>query len=360
MKSRTLLPLAVFSILGALALTGCKRKEAAPVTPTAAIAPAPAAAPAAGSAAPAPAAAPAAQAAQGKPFDITSVPVSNATLPPFPYLELPKETKGFGFHDVAQDFDRAWVVAGDQLRAVEGRTSERWFPLNVAHLSMLAAFRNYEAAIKSMGGVKVNTVSPVDPAFIARNGGDKNAVLKKLGMPNGDHADTDGTPTFSQYLVRTPKENIWISLIFFDDDINMSTKVVREQAMQQTVGLIKADQMAAALAKDGHIALYLNFDNDSDQIRPDSMPAVDEIAAMMAADPALKIRVEGHTDNTGSAAHNTSLSRARAESVVKAITAKQIARDRLTPEGVGAGHPLADNGSEEGRAKNRRVELVKL
>jgi OOP family OmpA-OmpF porin len=67
-----------------------------------------------------------------------------------------------------------------------------------------------------------------------------------------------------------------------------------------------------------------------------------------------------HTDNTGTAARNTSLSRARAAAVAKAISVQQIAGDRLTSEGLGAATPLADNGNEEGRAKNRRVELVKI
>lgn len=72
---------------------------------------------------------------------------------------------------------------------------------------------------------------------------------------------------------------------------------------------------------------------------------------MLAADTSLKVRVEGHTDNTGKAGYNTTLSCARAESVIKPISAKQIARDRLKPEGVCADRPLADNSNEGGRAK---------
>jgi outer membrane protein OmpA-like peptidoglycan-associated protein len=347
MTSRALYSALLLSTLGALAIAGCKRKEAeATVAPTAVVA---ASAPAT-NAAQAPAAA--------KAFDITSVPMSSATIPPFPYVEMPAGTDGY--HKDSKDFDRAWVIAGDELRAVEGRTSERWFPPSAVKMSMLSAFRNYETAIKSMGGVRVDTVHPIDPGFIARNGGDKEAVLKKLAIPNSHLTQPGDTPTFAQYLVRTPQGNIWIALFFFDDDLNMSIEVVHEKAMEQTVALVKADAMAAALAKDGHIALYLNFDNDSDVIRDDSKAAIDEIAKMMAADASLKVRVEGHTDNNGKAAHNTTLSRARAESVVKAISAKQIARDRLMPEGVGADRPLADNSNEEGRAKNRRVELVKI
>jgi len=351
MTSRAVFSVLLLGILGALAITGCKRKEPVPAVEPASVAAA--SAPAANAAqAAAPAAAPA------KAFDINSVPMSSAAIPPFPYLEMPPDTDGY--HKDGKDFDRAWVIAGDELRPVEGRTSERWFPLSAAKMSMLSAFRNYETAIKSIGGVRVDSVHPLDPAFIARNGGDQEAVLKKLAIPNS-HLTTPGdTPTFSQYLVRTPKGNIWIALFFFDDDIDMSIEVVHEKAMEQTVGLVKADAMAAALAKEGHIALYLNFDNDSDSIRSDSKPAIDEVVKLLAADAGLKLRVEGHTDNTGTAAHNTALSRARAESVVKAISARQIARDRLMPEGVGADRPLVDNGSDEGRAKNRRVELVKI
>lgn len=351
MKSRIVLPLLVMGSLGAFALAGCKPKEKAVGEPQATAA---SASVAAASAATPPIAAP----AQVKPFDVTSVPMSTAVIPPFPFFEMPAGTDGY--HKDAKDFDRAWVIAGEELRAVEGRTSERWFPPSAVKMSTLAAFRNYEAAIKSLGGVRVDKVHPLDPAFIARNGGDKEALLKKLAIPNSRITAPDETPTFSQYLVRTPKGNIWIALIFFDGDLNLSIEVVQEQAMEQTVALVKADDMAAALAKDGHIALYLNFDNDSDSLRADSKPAIDEIAKMLAADGSLKVRVEGHTDNTGTAARNTALSRARAESVVKAISSMQISKDRLKPEGLGSGRPLADNSSEEGRAKNRRVELVKI
>lgn len=343
----TILPIAV----GALSLTGCKRQESAPVAPPAAVVaaavPAPDGAP---SMAPAP--------APSKAFDIATVPMSTVTIPPFPYLTMPPDTDNF--HKDGKEFDRAWVIAGDELRAVEGRTSERWFPLSAAKMSKLAAFRNFETAIKSIGGVRVDTVQPIEPAFLARNGGDKEALLKKLAVPNMTLAAQGDTPAFSQYLVRSPKGNIWIALMFFDNDLNMSIKVVNEQAMAQTVGLVKAEAMATALAKDGHIALYLNFDNDSDVIRSDSLPAIDEIGKLLAADPTLKLRVEGHTDNTGKAAHNQSLSRARAESVSKAIADKHIDPLRLKPEGAGAEHPIADNTSDEGRAKNRRVELVKI
>lgn len=334
--------------LAAISLLGCQHKEAPLPTVAAATA---------STTAPTTAAAPGA-ATSAKPFDIQSVPVTAAAMPPFPYLELPSEATGY--HTETKDFDRAYVIAGEQLQAVEGRTSERWFPPGVAKMSTLQVFRNYDQAIKAMGGLKIDAVHPLAPAFIQRNGGDSEAILKKLAIPNILRTLPNDVPTFSQYLVRTPKGNVWIAFFIFDEENNVSIKVVEEKPMQQTVALVKADAMASAIAKDGHIALYLNFDNDSDVIRDDSKPVLEEIAKLLAADQALRLRVEGHTDNVGEATHNKKLSRARAESVVKAITAQHITADRLKPEGAGADHPLADNRNEEGRAKNRRVELVRL
>ncbi|GAA4050697.1 hypothetical protein GCM10022409_41800 [Hymenobacter glaciei] len=84
-----------------------------------------------------------------------------------------------------------------------------------------------------------------------------------------------------------------------------------------------------------------------------------EIVKLLQASPALRLSVEGHTDNAGKPAHNQALSEARAREVVRTITTQGIAADRLQAAGFGQSHPLADNATDEGRAKNRRVELVK-
>jgi OOP family OmpA-OmpF porin len=86
---------------------------------------------------------------------------------------------------------------------------------------------------------------------------------------------------------------------------------------------------------------------------------VQQIAIMMKAAPTLKLHVEGHTDNVGDAASNKRLSEARAKSVMDAIVQAGVAAERLEAAGFGQERPVADNRSEEGRARNRRVELVK-
>jgi outer membrane protein OmpA-like peptidoglycan-associated protein len=102
------------------------------------------------------------------------------------------------------------------------------------------------------------------------------------------------------------------------------------------------------------------FDTDSDRIKPESGPVIKSIAAGLAADPALKLRIEGHTDSTGTAEHNLDLSKRRAEAV-KAVLVSQFGIDaaRLTTDGLGATKPIATNDTPQGRAQNRRVEFVR-
>jgi OOP family OmpA-OmpF porin len=187
--SRNLLPLLLLTTLGVRTIAGCKRKGDIQVVPPA---------PVAAASAPAANAAPASLPAPAKAFEITSVPMSNASIPPFPYIERPEGTDGY--FKAGNDFDRAWVIAGDELRAVEGRTSERWFPPSAGKMSMLVAFRNYETAIISMGGVRVDNVHPLAPDFIARNGGDQAALLKNCPFR---------TATSQRPMKRPPSRSTW-------------------------------------------------------------------------------------------------------------------------------------------------------
>lgn len=305
----------------------------------------------------APAAAPAAAAV--KPFDLESVPVATKVLPPFPYVAMPADLKLDDMRtDSDLDFDSVYVLAGEELRRVEGKVMSREFMLSDLKWSVLAAHRNYEAALKALGATRVDTVHPMNEKFIERNGGSYQAIYDKMKLPYIDASTDANTPGFEQWLLRTPQTNIWFTLRVHGGEVGVMT--VEEKAMQQQVQALPAAQLSSALKKDGHVALYLNFDTDSQVIRQDSLPAVEEVVKLMQSEPGLKLRVEGHTDATGDAAHNRKLSLARAESVVKAITAKQIAADRLSAAGKGPDQPLADNSAEEGKAKNRRVELVRV
>ena len=137
--------------------------------------------------------------------------------------------------------------------------------------------------------------------------------------------------------------------------------VVETGEMEQRMVLVEAEAMAKALTETGRIALYgIYFDTDSAAVKPESKETLDEIAKLLNADAELKLYVVGHTDNQGAYDYNTSLSARRAESVAAELTAAYgIAAARLKPAGVGLLAPVASNDSEEGRALNRRVELVR-
>jgi outer membrane protein OmpA-like peptidoglycan-associated protein len=100
------------------------------------------------------------------------------------------------------------------------------------------------------------------------------------------------------------------------------------------------------------------FDFGKSDVKPESEPALKELTAMLQANTALKVWVVGHTDNVGSAESNLTLSGARAAAVVKALAQRGIGANRLAPHGAGPYAPVASNATDEGRARNRRVELV--
>jgi len=117
--------------------------------------------------------------------------------------------------------------------------------------------------------------------------------------------------------------------------------------------------LGASLEKACHVALYgVLFDFNKSTLQPASDAVLQPVVKLMASDKALKLEVQGHTDNVGNDAYNQTLSEARAKSVVAWLTAHGVAADRLTARGYGKTKPVADNGSDDGRARNRRVEIA--
>jgi OOP family OmpA-OmpF porin len=135
--------------------------------------------------------------------------------------------------------------------------------------------------------------------------------------------------------------------------------IVEKAAMVQDI-TATADSMARAILDAGRVALYgIYFDFNKSDLKPESKSTLDEIAKLLGLNPQLKLHVVGHTDNVGEFGYNMTLSQARADAVVKALVMEyKIAAVRLKPSGVGPLCPVAANTTDEGRAKNRRVELV--
>ena len=117
-----------------------------------------------------------------------------------------------------------------------------------------------------------------------------------------------------------------------------------------------------AIMADGRVATHgILFDTGSDRLRAESKPTLDQIGQMLTQHADLKLTVEGHTDNAGSAASNQTLSAKRAAAVMQyLIESSHVAAGRLASRGYGASKPAASNDTPEGRQQNRRVELVKM
>lgn len=145
-----------------------------------------------------------------------------------------------------------------------------------------------------------------------------------------------------------------------DPDTPGSTvTIVEVKAMEQKLEA-NADAWFDEISKAGRVAVYgINFDTGKATLRPESEAVLEEVRKLAAGHPDLKLRIEGHTDNAGNAAANRKLSQDRANAVRTWLVAKGVKPAQLTAAGLGDTRPAADNGTDEGRAKNRRVELVR-
>jgi OmpA-OmpF porin, OOP family len=135
--------------------------------------------------------------------------------------------------------------------------------------------------------------------------------------------------------------------------------VIVQKAMEADK-LIGAKEMADQIAETGRVALYgILFDTNATDIKQESEPTLQEMAKLLKANPSLRLLVVGHTDNVGTYPFNMDLSLRRAQAVVDSLVSKHgVAKERLVPVGDSFSAPVASNKTEEGRAKNRRVELV--
>jgi len=173
----------------------------------------------------------------------------------------------------------------------------------------------------------------------------------------------DAQPTYYEILVTSYKDGVIparLSGVVKKDRTMAEIIVIAPQQLQQKMVFVNADEMKRSLADTGRVALYgLYFDTDKDSMRPDSTPTMDEIAKLMKANPQMKLRIVGHSDDQGMSAYNLDLSKRRAASVVQQLVSKyRITASRLDSFGAGLYAPVTSNQTEDGRAKNRRVELV--
>jgi OmpA-OmpF porin, OOP family len=238
---------------------------------------------------------------------------------------FPNRMPGYSISNYKQQQFSSYKFRAKPPKDIEGKQTHVSYYLDNTkdNPGGLAIRRNYENAIKSIGGEVVHSDSNV-------------SVMK---------AKFNGAET-------------WVEL---QAPLTYSGRYYRLEIVEMTkmTQVITADAMAAEINKTGFIAVDVHFATGKADILPDSQPFIGEIAAMLKKNVSLRIGVEGHTDNVGTPAANLELSQGRAKSVTAALVSAGIGAARLTPAGFGQTRPVADNRTEEGRAKNRRVELVK-
>ncbi|MGO3743026.1 OmpA family protein [Kerstersia sp.] len=289
---------------------------------------------------------------------IDQIPVSRHTLGSFPFLQAPA---GYSYNYIEgipsqaiSDFGREYFAVDGKLYRQEGKT----FKINLeksrsspGRFNQALVESSYEQAITALGGVQVHT-GKVSSEERERIG--KAELLEKqygysLLVP--DHVQT--------YVIRRPGSDVWIQLSTLDEESGVITILETAAIKPLEVSAVDAAQLGQSLAQQGRATLDILFDTDQASLTPEGALLALEIGKLLRDQPALTLTIEGHTDDTGGAAHNQALSQRRAETVAALLGTLGIAPARLHAVGRGATQPRAANDSPANRALNRRVVLVK-
>jgi OmpA-OmpF porin, OOP family len=212
--------------------------------------------------------------------------------------------------------------------------------------SSLQIIRNFQNAVKKDNGAVLGDYGPdLFPSL-------PETAVKYL-------AESPGGASYDRYTTMTLNKEgseFWIYLAASEPYQDYMLLMVEKQEMKQEISV---NALEKQLNKEGFITYYINFDTGKATIKPESEGSINQITALLKGVPALNVSIEGHTDNVGTAESNMKLSEERARAVMAAVVAKGVTAERMSAVGRGQDAPVADNRKEEGRALNRRVEVVK-
>ncbi len=249
-------------------------------------------------------------------------------------------------------------------QTIEGRVTRISY-LAPAGRSSLEVFRNYEQELKDKGFTTLykGELKELGYRFAARYEGLFSQIFEYNDQGN----------YFIAARLERPEGNVTVAVFVCEFTMGLSgglkpvkgqplvqVDIIEEKPMESRMVVVTAEKMANSIETTGRIALYgIYFDFNKADIKPESAPTLEQIAKLLKSMPDSRLLVVGHTDNVGGFEFNQNLSRQRAAAVVKALSTDYgIAASRLTPMGAAYMAPVATNRTEEGRAKNRRVELV--
>lgn len=275
------------------------------------------------------------------------------------------------------------VFEPQEKKALEG-VYTRLVYLLPENRSPLEVLRNYQDEILGLGGqilFECESGECGGDAGRSSSGGGGHMSLsmylypeERISDPNFSNGKCALTSkiTDQQFMVaELPQNNVHLSVLTYTLQDNLYCKafngrtiaivdIVEAKAREQKMVVIQAQEMATKISATGSVALHgIFFDFNKAEIKTESEPTLEQIAKLLQENSQLNLLVVGHTDNVGSFSSNMDLSQRRAAAVVSALTTKYgINKERLMPVGVSFACPMASNTTEEGRAQNRRVELV--
>ena len=288
------------------------------------------------------------------------------------------EVRNFDSVDFQTSTYKGWDGQAKQRRyaepplTLEGKLTRIWYEAP-GTTRALELYRNYTneleaAGFKTLYDSTKDSAATRWPAFTATFSSHNKDFVKNTRSEfvfTSAAAGSLRTGTFQ-------KDNTTVRLIVVDwpkDDRTFKSRegayaaldILETKAMEQNMVVVSASEIGKALTASGKVAIYgILFDTGKADIKPESKASLEQIAAyLVKSDPSARLHVVGHTDTVGGFDSNLALSRRRAEAVVAALGRDYgIAASRLQPNGVASLAPVASNAAEEGRAKNRRVELV--
>jgi len=261
-----------------------------------------------------------------------------------------------------RDEDHNWVYNLTKSKQLEGKITRITYKAPEDR-STLEIYRNYELALKK-AGVEILFTST------GKEIGDSSHWVRyfygSLNPLRGGWevliADEDRYQRYLSAKLSSPEADVYVSLYVSGGWHYpvVQLDIIEVKPMETGLVTVNVDALAKNIARTGHVAVYgIYFDTDKADVKPESEPILQEIAKLLQHNPELKLYVVGHTDNVGDLTYNMELSQARADAVVKILISQySVDANRLKAYGVGPLAPVASNKTEEGPAKNRRVELV--
>lgn len=297
-------------------------------------------------------------------FDWSKIAESTADIGVFPYIAAPEGyiVKKEGSTEVAKngmtnffDFNKLFIYTGNSFFKAEGKKASLYLIMKDvdAEFNQLKFDKSVDDYLKKIGAVLVFEGKIPAEKLDALQQTEEKAAYKYIQSAGSPYDNS-----VRNYALNHKNGKIFIQL--GSNSAHSEIGIIELEGFKQTIKAPTASEMQKEIETKGKAVLNINFDTDKATLQKEGQKVVDEIFTLLSNNASLKLSIEGHTDNSGSVARNKKLSTDRANTVMYALAGKGIDIKRLKATGFGADKPLVTNNTEENKAKNRRVELVKF